>query len=150
MIDVFTTVPFEKLPPRKSANLSLCPIFSVQIIPVLILPVPIFLLAIFPVQNTDSFFARFSGIIWPFCPLFHSAIITKIQSCPIISMISRVLQAGKWNFEKSQKRSKMTFLTLKMIIFGHFSRFSASFKILFVSLQHLSHGFKNQKLNHFL
>ena len=30
----------------------------------------------------------------------------------------------------------MTFLGLKMIIFGHFSRFLASFKISFTSLQH--------------
>ena len=30
----------------------------------------------------------------------------------------------------------MTFLGLKMIIFGHFSRFLASFKISFSSLQH--------------
>ena len=51
-------------------------------------------------------------------------------------IINRVLQAGKWNFEKSQKRSRMTFLGLKMIIFGHFSRFLASFKISFSSLQH--------------
>ena len=33
----------------------------------------------------------------------------------------------------------MTFLCLKMIIFGHFSRFLASFKISFSSLQHPNH-----------
>ena len=33
----------------------------------------------------------------------------------------------------------MTFLGLKMIIFGHFSRFLASFKISFSSLQHPNH-----------
>ena len=50
--------------------------------------------------------------------------------------IIRVLQAGKWNFERGQKRSKMTFLSLKMIIFGHCSRFWAFFKFSFSSLQH--------------
>ena len=34
----------------------------------------------------------------------------------------------------------MTLLGLKMIIFGHFSRFLASFKISFTSLQHPSHN----------
>ena len=50
--------------------------------------------------------------------------------------MTRVLQAEKWNFEKSQKRLKIAFLGLKMIIFGHFSRFLAAFKISFSSLQH--------------
>ena len=57
----------------------------------------------------------------------------------IQSVIIRVLQAGKWNFERGQKRSKMTFLGLKMIIFCHFSRFLASFKISFSSL-HPTHN----------
>ena len=43
----------------------------------------------------------------------------------------------------------MTFLGLKMIIFGHFSRFLASFKISFSSLQHLiynpQHGSNGSK-----
>ena len=51
-------------------------------------------------------------------------------------LIIRVVQAEKLNFERGQKRSKMTFLGLKMIIFGHFSSFLASFKISFSSLQH--------------
>ena len=33
----------------------------------------------------------------------------------------------------------MTFLGLKMILFGHFSRLLASFKISFSSLQHPTH-----------
>ena len=53
--------------------------------------------------------------------------------------MSRVLQAGKWNFEKAQKCGKMTCLGLKMIIFGYFSTFLASFKISISSLQHPSH-----------
>ena len=44
------------------------------------------------------------------------------------------MQAGKWYFERGLKRSKMTFFGLKMIIFGHFSRFLASLKIYFSSL----------------
>ena len=48
----------------------------------------------------------------------------------------RVLQAEKWNFKRGQKRSKMIFLGLKITIFGHFSRFLASFAIPFSSLQH--------------
>jgi len=35
----------------------------------------------------------------------------------------------------------MTFLGLKIIIFGHFARFLASFKISCSSLQHPSYGF---------
>ena len=46
-----------------------------------------------------------------------------------IHIMCRVLQAGKWNFERGQTRSKMTFSRLKMIIFGHFTRFLVSFKI---------------------
>ena len=57
-------------------------------------------------------------------------------------IISRVLQAGKGNFETGQKHSKMTFLGLKMIIFGHFSPFLASFKISFSSLQQPSYETK--------
>ena len=53
--------------------------------------------------------------------------------------MTRVLQAGKWDFERVQKRSKMTFLGLKMIIFGHFSTFLGFFKISFSSLQHPSY-----------
>ena len=45
--------------------------------------------------------------------------------------IIRVLQAGKWNFERGQKRSKTTFLGLKMINFGNFSKFLASFNLIF-------------------
>ena len=56
------------------------------------------------------------------------------------SAIIRVLQAGKWHFERSQKRQKMTFLGLKMIIFQNFSKFLASFKISFSSLQHPSYN----------
>ena len=65
----------------------------------------------------------------------------------IPSDIFRVLQAGKWNFERGQKRSKMTFLGLKIIIFGHFSRFLAFFKISFSSLQHPNHS--SFTFNHF-
>ena len=54
-------------------------------------------------------------------------------------VIYRVLQAGTWNFERGQKRSKIRFLGLKMIIFGHFLRFLVSFKISFSSLQHPSY-----------
>ena len=54
--------------------------------------------------------------------------------------IIRVAQAGKWNFEKGQKGSKMTIFGLKMIIFGHFSRFLAFFKISFSSLCHPTHN----------
>ena len=39
--------------------------------------------------------------------------------------MDRVLQVEKLNSERGQKRSKITFLSLKMIIFGHFSRFLA-------------------------
>ena len=53
---------------------------------------------------------------------------------------TRVLQAGKLNFERGQKRSIMTFLGLKMIIFGHFSRFLSSVKISFSSLHNPSHS----------
>ena len=53
-------------------------------------------------------------------------------------VICRVLQAGKLNFEKRPKTLKMTFLSLKMIIFDHFSRILASFKISYFSLQHPS------------
>ena len=54
-------------------------------------------------------------------------------------VILRVLQSEKWNFERGQKRLKMSFLGLKMIIFGYFSRSLASFEISFSSLQHPSH-----------
>ena len=66
--------------------------------------------------------------------------------------MTRVLQAATWNFEKGQNRSKKTFLGLKMIIFGHFSSFLASFKISFSSLQHPNYdpdgsGLKIKNLN---
>ena len=41
----------------------------------------------------------------------------------------------------------MTYMGLKMIIFGLFSRFLASFKISFSSLQHPKH---NEEQNHLL
>ena len=44
--------------------------------------------------------------------------------------ITRVLQAGKWNFERGQKRSKMPFLGLKMIIFrSQIDHFWSVFKV---------------------
>ena len=52
-------------------------------------------------------------------------------NCNNETIMIRVLQAGKWHFERGRKRSKMTFLGLKMIIFGHFSPFFPSFKIHF-------------------
>ena len=59
---------------------------------------------------------------------------------PHVDILIRVLQAGKLIFERGQKRSKMPFLGLKMIIFGHFSRFLAAFKFSFSSLQHPSYN----------
>ena len=59
----------------------------------------------------------------------------------------RVLQAGKRNFERGQKRSEMIFVGLKMIIFGHFSRFLASFKISFSSLQHPIHVLQKKNIS---
>ena len=60
--------------------------------------------------------------------------------CHKLWPIIRVLPAGKWNCERGEKRSKMIFLGLQIIIFGHFSRFLASFKISFSSLQHPTHN----------
>ena len=50
-------------------------------------------------------------------------------------------------WKKGQKRSKMTFLGLKMIIFDHFSRFLASFHISFSSLQHPIYDSMSHKLH---
>ena len=45
------------------------------------------------------------------------------QNMYFLRIVIRVMRAGKLNFERGQKRSKMTFLGLKMIIFGHFQGF---------------------------
>ena len=50
-------------------------------------------------------------------------------------LLCGVLQARKCNFERGETQ-KNDILGIKMIIFGHFSRFLASFKISFSSLQH--------------
>ena len=61
-------------------------------------------------KNTKTYYYE---LVWP----------DALHGYPFYMFIIRVLQAGRWNFERGQKRSKRTFLGLKMIIFGHFSRF---------------------------
>ena len=88
------------------------------------------------IWKADWVISKIACWVWFFWHVFEPFSVTGCFQATLdlflyYFVICRVLQAGKWNYEKDQKRSKMTFLGLKMIIFAHFSRFLASFKISF-------------------